>query len=88
MNVRPFEPEPWMVDAACRNADPGWFFPSEGERPSKDSIRRTLNAKVVCHGCPVRLFCLEYAYRTGDKWAVLGGETPAERESRLAQVSA
>lgn len=88
MHTKVFEPESWMVDAACRDSDPELFFPAEGERSSKDSIRRTFEAKSVCHGCRVKMICREWAFRKKDKVAILGGTTPAERESMLQQVSA
>lgn len=42
----------WHVSAACRDADPGWFFPPRGD-PNDDGLK----ARAVCRECPVRLLC-------------------------------
>jgi WhiB family redox-sensing transcriptional regulator len=75
---------PWMDSAACTDVDPELFFPtvasaynsSEGVVPVGLSGEA---AKRICRGCPVIGDCLAFALETGDKHAVLGGLTAAER---------
>lgn len=62
---------------ACSTVEPELFFPNytiggDGERTEE-------LAKTVCRRCPITNACLEFALHTGDKWAILGGMTPAER---------
>jgi WhiB family redox-sensing transcriptional regulator len=65
--------------AACTEVDPELFFPNYqigGEGEFQEA-----RAKQVCRSCPIINECLEFALHTGDRWAVLGGMTPAERTS-------
>lgn len=62
---------------ACSNVEPELFFPNYSE----DGELHEQLAKQVCGRCPITAKCLEFAFHTGDKWAILGGMTPAERES-------
>lgn len=68
----------WMREAACRGADPELFFTHPG-RPSEP--QRAAEAVGVCNRCPVRPECLLWAFRTADRWAILGGKTPKERKA-------
>ena len=66
---------PWAVHAACRSADPDWFFPgSDGEADT--AIR-------VCRGCPVRSECLDWSLETRIRYGVWGGHTEQERRRML-----
>lgn len=65
--------EPWMDQALCPETDPELFFPEAG------SSERNSQAIRVCAACPVRLECLDWAFRTGDRHAILGGLTPNQR---------
>jgi len=65
--------------AACATVDPELFFPLY--TVGGDGEFREAQAKAVCARCPIRSGCLEFALHTGDKWAIMGGMTPAERES-------
>ena len=58
----------WRDFAACRNEDPEVFF-AEG----KKSRAEVVHAQSVCHGCPVRIQCGEYALQAGEYWGVWGG---------------
>ena len=60
-----FEPQPWITRAACRDEDPDIFFPGRGES--------TAPAEYICHGCPVRIECLEWALDHGEKHGIWGG---------------
>ncbi|HEY9374993.1 WhiB family transcriptional regulator [Streptomyces sp.] len=70
----------WHHQAACRDLPTLLFFPLEGERPAERD-RRELQAKAVCHTCPVWRSCLEEALDRNDKHGVWGGLTPDERVS-------
>lgn len=59
--------------AACMGMDTDDFYPNPGDW---DAIAE---AKAICKGCPVKFSCLEYAFETDDRWAILGGTTPNER---------
>jgi WhiB family redox-sensing transcriptional regulator len=58
----------WRDFAACRLEDPEVFF-AEG----KASRAEVIHAQAVCHGCPVRKQCGEYAIEAGENWGVWGG---------------
>lgn len=62
---------------ACANEEPELFFPNYG---AGGEFAEAL-AKRVCAKCPITAQCLEFAFHTNDKHAILGGYTPAERES-------
>lgn len=64
----------WRDSAACRSADPELFFATDTGRflHPREAIR-------VCRDCPVIADCLEWAIRSGDKFAILGGMTPRQR---------
>lgn len=61
----------WMADGNCVGLDPERFFPGRGAS--------TRPARAVCHGCPVREECLEFAMATGEKEGVWGGRSERER---------
>lgn len=60
----------WMREALCGD-DPELFFPEPGE-DAEAAIR-------ICEHCPVRAWCLQWAFETGDRHAILGGKTPYQR---------
>lgn len=66
----------WMVNGACKSADPDIFFPDER---GSASAGHTMRAKAVCARCPVRRECLTYALATRQKYGVWGGATEGER---------
>jgi hypothetical protein len=72
-----FQPEPWVAEAACRDADWETFFPERGKdaRP----------AKTVCARCPVRAACLDFALRWNIVEGIWGGLSGRQRR-RLAQA--
>lgn len=65
----------WMLQAACRDRDPSFFFPSDGV--GVDVARR------VCAECPVRAECLEYALLHRIDYGVWGGASERERRRIL-----
>jgi WhiB family transcriptional regulator, redox-sensing transcriptional regulator len=61
----------WRLAAACRDMDPGIFFPCSGEDQE--------GAKSVCRGCRVRGECLDYALTTHQDHGIWGGTGERER---------
>jgi WhiB family redox-sensing transcriptional regulator len=59
--------------------DPEMFFPTY----SSESLFQERQAKAVCRICPLIADCLEFAFDTGDAFAVMGGTTPADRNEIL-----
>lgn len=64
----------WMRRALCPETDPELFYLQENRHEEQYA-----EALKICRKCPVRQPCLAWAFRTGDKWAVLGGTTPRQR---------
>lgn len=62
----------------CTKEEPELFFPLSYTEGHEYQIEE---AKAVCRGCPLKFACLEFALDTGDKYAILGGTTPPEREA-------
>jgi Transcription factor WhiB len=71
----------WMRRGACTapEVDPNWFTVDED---APDAAQQIANAKVVCRGGPVRLWCRIHADETGE-YGVYNGETYSERTRRL-----
>ena len=65
------EPLGWQDFANCRGADADIFFPDRGAS--------TRVAKQICAACQVRVECLEYAVRRGEKFGIWGGLSERER---------
>lgn len=61
----------WRSRAACRDTDPGLFFPDLGESAAE--------AKAVCAACPVASECLAYAVSVPERHGVFGGLSAKER---------
>ena len=68
----------WRTQAACGGVEAALFFPEADDDPA-------LDAKAVCHGCPVRIACLDHALGHGEKAGVWGGTTERERRRILRQ---
>ena len=75
MRARLFIPVDWMVDAACRDADPGIFFI---DHPGSGSAAE---ARAVCTRCPVRVECLDYALAANERHGIWGGLTERQRRA-------
>ncbi|WP_406401617.1 WhiB family transcriptional regulator [Streptomyces sp. NBC_00879] len=60
--------------AACAGYETSVFFPREGD------IATVEKAKDVCRRCPALRDCLMQALRIDDRFAILGGTTPSERQ--------
>lgn len=64
-------PRNWMLQAACRDADPELFYPS-------DDVETAPDAEKFCHGCPVAAECLDAALNRNER-GVWGGTTEHRR---------
>lgn len=63
--------KPWAAEALCGEADgDAWY--------SEDPHERRM-AKAICHVCPVRQECLDYAVRTNERWGIWGGLSQFQR---------
>lgn len=76
--------ETWRELAACRDHDPGLFFPDRYNNYGGLDHRSlptpaVRDAKRVCGGCPVRSDCLTYALTNDEDTGIWGGLTPEER---------
>lgn len=69
------KPEPWTEEATCAQVDPELFFLEKGQ------TAKASTAKKICAVCPVISQCAEWAYRTGDRHAILGGLTSFDRRT-------
>lgn len=72
------EERPWLVFAACRDADPDLFFPANREEAEQ--------ALAICASCPVQPECLSYALEAGERFGIWGGLTEKERRKRLRKL--
>jgi WhiB family redox-sensing transcriptional regulator len=61
--------------AACTEDQQSLFFPEDGT--AEWCYAR---ARQICHGCAVRMECLEFALACGERHGMWGGCTPSERE--------
>jgi WhiB family redox-sensing transcriptional regulator len=62
-------PQEWMDDAACRDIDPGLFWPGRGQNIAP--------ATAICNACPVQAQCLDYGL--GEREGIWGGRSAAQR---------
>lgn len=79
----PWQPRPWMDQAACRGTFDEAFYATEPQSATPAQRRATANlqeqAKRVCRRCPVRAECLAYAIANDERYGVWGGKTEVER---------
>jgi WhiB family redox-sensing transcriptional regulator len=68
----------WRGGAACREVDPGLFFPVGVTGLAEVQIA---DAKAVCGRCAVREICLEFAVQTNQEYGVWGGMSEEERRA-------
>lgn len=74
MTVDAADPQAWVAQSACRNADPDVLFVTGAAQK---------RAKAVCLGCPVRTECLSDALDNRVEFGVWGGMTERERRALL-----
>ena len=75
----------WHTQSACRDTDPGLFFPIGA---TGDAIAQIAHAKAVCDMCPTKQPCLDFALATNQDSGVWGGASEEERRTirrRLAR---
>jgi len=78
MNLR--HAEQWRQYAACKGMDTALFFPEHWSKEAAAAPR------AICHRCPVRIACLDYALAHNDTDGMFGGKTPSQRR-RIRQVN-
>lgn len=66
---------PWVVFAACREADPDIFFPSNKAQEQA--------ALALCAMCPVLDECQSYSLDARETFGVWGGLTEKQRRSAI-----
>jgi WhiB family redox-sensing transcriptional regulator len=65
----------WRDRAACRDEDPGLFFPAD----DGTGVAATREARAICAGCPVSAQCLQFALSSPERWGTWGGLPEQER---------
>ncbi|MGH3622615.1 MAG: WhiB family transcriptional regulator [Sciscionella sp.] len=73
----------WQLRAACRDERSQAFFPPDGERRLRRTIRENY-AKAICEGCPVRAECLAHSLAARERYGVWGGLGELERRALLS----
>lgn len=73
-------PGEWRKQAACRDADPDWFFP---QRASKDVAK----ARKLCASCPVQEQCFEYAQDAPEEQGIWAGHSATNRRRQYINGS-
>jgi WhiB family redox-sensing transcriptional regulator len=78
------ESDDWRHRALCAGADdPELWYPTGGQHatgPARIAYYRQVQAaKAICHRCPVRVQCLDFALREGIDVGIWGGATENER---------
>ena len=68
--------EPWRLRASCRTEPTESFFP---EREGGRGTQLAAEAQAVCHTCPVRQQCLDYALSDAAIFGIWGGTTDQDR---------
>lgn len=67
----------WQQDSKCLNHEPEFFFPKPGR--DKKHREEVAMVKKYCNGCPVKMKCLEFAFRENLNYGVYGGMSEEER---------
>lgn len=62
----------WLREANCAQMEIGDFFVEAGHTISQDVLN-------VCRACPVRVECIEHAYRASIAGGYFGGISPGQR---------
>lgn len=70
---------PWWMDASCKDQYPMFDDDSEDYLGRNAQARALEVAKATCRDCPVRVECLEDAFKYGDTDTIRGGLTAKER---------
>jgi len=76
--------EDWQLKAACRGPDSSFFFPPSNFERKDEKEEREEIAKAICHTCPVRRPCLDYALQIREPHGIWGGLNEVERKAKLS----
>lgn len=68
----------WRQQGLCWGANVDLWYPTRDESEGHQ-------AETVCHGCPVRTECLEYALDNNEDIGIWGG-TSARQRRRIRQA--
>ncbi len=66
----------WRRTAACRDTDPGLFFPVG---VTGSALVQIQDARSVCMSCSCQEACLEFALRSNQDTGIWGGASEEER---------
>lgn len=69
--ANPSPPDMWQDRAACHGIDPDIFFPTSEEEAGP--------ALAYCGGCLIKVDCLAWALKNGERYGVWGGLTEQQR---------
>jgi WhiB family redox-sensing transcriptional regulator len=75
----------WQFRGACRGEDPALFFAPSHIEHKHERDQREGKAKAICHRCPVRVDCLDYAIATREGHGVWGGLNELERRALIRE---
>jgi WhiB family redox-sensing transcriptional regulator len=79
--------EEWQAEALCKEVGPNMFFAEEkGEKTVVNLAKSICNGSVDRAPCPVRDACLSWALEINDRWAVLGGLSPRQRQKYATEL--
>lgn len=76
----------WRADAACRGLDPNLWFPGRWEGPA--DFKTAAEARAICHQCPVRQECADYAVETNQEFGIWGGVSRRTRKQIIREQGA
>ena len=79
----------WRERAECLKPDVNAevFHPAGYDWDTPQNALRAQEAKAICDRCEVKASCLEGALKRREKWAVLGGTLPHERDLMLRNAT-
>lgn len=77
--------ESWQDRAACKGPQSSMFYPPPSFERREEKLEREAAAKAICHRCPVRGECLDYAIRIREPHGVWGGLSESERKALLSR---
>ena len=75
----PAPPDSWQDRSACYGVDPNLFFPISEEEAAP--------ALAFCGICAIRVECLAWALKNGERYGVWGGLTEQQRRRISRQVA-
>lgn len=72
----------WTDRAACAGSDTDFWYPTLTDTATNGGPNALVAAaRAICHRCPVRTDCLEYALTRNETHGIWGGKTPKERRA-------